>query len=130
MPAPQSGQTRLRIAEIKVMLAFLTTAKQAIMSLPFCGSSSPPNAQNLKRRVAGAFWEGAHLIGLRPLASYSNLRATASPNASRQRTLGNIELPSSQSSHLELQSDQSIPRQAKSNKPRSELAQAAVNFEI
>ena len=34
MPAPQSGQTRLRIAEIKVMLLFLTTANEAIVSLP------------------------------------------------------------------------------------------------
>jgi len=35
MLAPQSGQTRLRIAEIKLMLVFLTTANEAIMSLPF-----------------------------------------------------------------------------------------------
>jgi hypothetical protein len=58
MLAPQSGQTRLRIAEIKLMLLFLTTANEAIMSLPFCGGSSPPNAQNLKREAAGAFWGG------------------------------------------------------------------------
>ena len=41
------------------MLLFLTTANEAIMSLPSYGSSSPPNAQNLKRGAAGAFWEGA-----------------------------------------------------------------------
>jgi hypothetical protein len=35
MLAPQSGQTRLHIAEIKLMLVFLTTANEAIMSLPF-----------------------------------------------------------------------------------------------
>jgi hypothetical protein len=62
MLAPQSGQTRLRIAEIKLMSVFLTTADEAIMSLPFCGGSSPPNAQNLKRGAAGAFW-GAPLDG-------------------------------------------------------------------
>jgi hypothetical protein len=35
MLAPQSGQTRLRIAEIKLMLMFLATVNEAIMSLPF-----------------------------------------------------------------------------------------------
>jgi hypothetical protein len=34
MLAPQSGQTRLRIAEIKLELVFVTTASEAIMSLP------------------------------------------------------------------------------------------------
>jgi len=59
MPAPQSGQTRLRIAEIKLLLVFLTTANEAIMPLPFfCGGLSPPNAENLKRGAAGAFWGG------------------------------------------------------------------------
>jgi len=35
MPAPQSGQTRLRIAEIKLMSVFLTTANEAILFFPF-----------------------------------------------------------------------------------------------
>ena len=35
MLAPQSGQTRLRRAEIKRMLVFLTTIYEAIVSLPF-----------------------------------------------------------------------------------------------
>jgi hypothetical protein len=34
MLAPQSGQTRLRIAEIKLELVFVTTTSEAIMSLP------------------------------------------------------------------------------------------------
>jgi len=59
MLAPHSGQTRLRIAEIKLMLVFLTTANETMMALPFLGGdSSPPNAQNLKRAAAGAFWGG------------------------------------------------------------------------
>jgi hypothetical protein len=55
MPAPQSGQTRLRIAEIKLVLVFLTTANEAIMSLPFLRRFFTANAQNLKRGAAGAF---------------------------------------------------------------------------
>ncbi len=34
MRAPQSGQTRLRMAEIKIELLFVTTASEAIKSLP------------------------------------------------------------------------------------------------
>jgi hypothetical protein len=34
MLAPQSGQTSLRIEEIKLDLVFVTTASEAIMSLP------------------------------------------------------------------------------------------------
>ena len=33
MLAPQSGQTRLRIAEIKLKLVFVTAANEAIISL-------------------------------------------------------------------------------------------------
>jgi len=60
MLAPQSGQTRLRIPEIKIELVFVAAAIEAIMSLPVC-DSSPPNARNLKRGAAGAF--GRHWIG-------------------------------------------------------------------
>ena len=106
MPAPQSGQTRLRIAEIKLVLVFLTTANEAIMSLPFLRRFFTADAQNLKRGAAGAFEEGAQGQGLRPLASDSNVRATELPNAllgkERSQLTGNIELPCSQSSHLEL----------------------------
>jgi len=35
MLAPQSGQIRLRIAEIELELMFVTTANEAIMSPPF-----------------------------------------------------------------------------------------------
>jgi hypothetical protein len=66
MLAPQSGQTRLRIADIKLMLAFLTTANEAIIFLPFCGGPSPPNAQNLKRGAGGAFGEDAQWKGYGP----------------------------------------------------------------
>ena len=39
------------------MLVFLTTANETMMALPFLvGDSWPPNAQNLKRGAAGAFW--------------------------------------------------------------------------
>jgi hypothetical protein len=52
------------------------------------------------------FEEGAQGHGLRPLASDSNVRATELPNAllgkERSQLTGNIELPCSQSSHLEL----------------------------
>jgi hypothetical protein len=65
MLAPQSGQTRLRIAEIKPMLVFLTTANEAIISL-LCGDSSPPNAQNLMRGAGGAFWGGRRWTVPRP----------------------------------------------------------------
>jgi hypothetical protein len=35
MLAPQSGQIRLRIAEMKLEVVFVTTASEAIMFLPF-----------------------------------------------------------------------------------------------
>jgi hypothetical protein len=60
MLAPQSGQIRLRIAEIKLIWALLTTANDAMLSLPSCGGSSPPNPQNLKHGPQGRFGEGAH----------------------------------------------------------------------
>ena len=49
MLAPQSGQIRLRIAEMKLEVVFVTTASEAIMFSLFGGGSSPPDAQNLKR---------------------------------------------------------------------------------
>jgi hypothetical protein len=82
MLAPQSGQTKLRIAEIKLELVFVTTASEAIMSLPAVGVLHRRMHRNLKHGAAGAFW-GRALggQGLRPLASDSNVRATESPNA-------------------------------------------------
>ena len=55
MLAPQSEQTRLRIAEIKLMLVSLATANEAIMSLPVAAVLHHRMAQNLKRGAAGAF---------------------------------------------------------------------------
>jgi hypothetical protein len=55
MLSPQSGQTRLRIAEIKLMSVFPKTANAAIMSLPVVAVRSPPNAQNLRREAARDF---------------------------------------------------------------------------
>jgi hypothetical protein len=67
MLAPQSGQMRLRIAEIKLMLVFLTTANEAIMSLPFLRRFFTAECKNLKRgRAAGRFEEGASWIGRGP----------------------------------------------------------------
>jgi hypothetical protein len=107
MLAPQSGQTRLRIAETKLMLVFLTTANEAIMSLPFCGASSPPNAQNLKRGAAGAFWGGRLWTGAAAprfgFKSESNCVAKCFDRNERSGLTGNIEPPFSQSSRLELQ---------------------------
>jgi hypothetical protein len=48
MLAPQSGQTRLRIAEIKLELVFVAKATDAIMSL-LLWQLLPPNSQSLKR---------------------------------------------------------------------------------
>jgi len=58
MLAPQSGQTRLRIAEIKLMLVFLTTANEAIMSLPLLRRSFTAECTERNRGAAGAFWAG------------------------------------------------------------------------
>jgi|HubBroStandDraft_6_1064221.scaffolds.fasta_scaffold247107_2 hypothetical protein len=55
MPAPQSGQTKLRIAEIKFMLVFLTTVTEAIMPLLFLRRFFTAEAQKPKRGAAGAF---------------------------------------------------------------------------
>jgi hypothetical protein len=58
MLAPQSGQTRFRIAEMKLMLPFLTTVNEAMMSLPFLCRFSTAEYRNLKRWAASAFWVG------------------------------------------------------------------------
>jgi hypothetical protein len=56
MRAPQSGQIKLRIAEINLELVFITPASEAItFLLDYVAVSSPPNAQHRKRRAAGAF---------------------------------------------------------------------------
>jgi hypothetical protein len=61
MLAPQSGQTRLRIAEIKLMLLFPATANEAIMFLPVMAVLHRRIAQNLQRGAAGAFLVGRSL---------------------------------------------------------------------
>ena len=53
MLAPQSGQTKLRIAEIKLVFGFVTTAIEAIMCLLW--SRFYRKAENLERGASGAF---------------------------------------------------------------------------
>jgi len=53
MLAPQSGQTRLRIAEIKLVSMFLTTVYEAIMSLPV--TIFHHRMHNVKHGAAGVF---------------------------------------------------------------------------
>jgi len=81
MLAPQSGQTRLRIAEIKLILRFLTTANKAIMPLPALVAPHHRMHRTLSAGPQTRFGQGARWIGLRPLASDSNMGATVSPNA-------------------------------------------------
>src|SRR6202035_2645459 len=70
MLAPQSGQIRLRIAEIKLELVFVTTASEAIMSLPVVAVLHR-RMHNLKRGAARAFWVGRLIgYGLRPRVRY------------------------------------------------------------
>jgi hypothetical protein len=61
MLAPQSGQTRLRIAEIKLELVFITTASEAIMSLLVVAVLHRRTHRTLSAGAAGAF--GGHWIG-------------------------------------------------------------------
>jgi len=51
MLAPQSGQIRLRIAEIKLEFLFVTRASEAIMFLPAARFFTVE--QNLRREAAG-----------------------------------------------------------------------------
>jgi len=74
MLAPQSGQTRLRIVEIKLMLVFLTTANEPILSLLFCSGSSPRMHRTLGRGAAGACWGGRSLERSAACASDSDAR--------------------------------------------------------
>src|SRR5258706_14302990 len=60
MLAPHSGQTRLRIAEIKLELVFVTTASEAIKSLPAVAVLHRQMHRTLSG-AAGAF--GGHWIG-------------------------------------------------------------------
>ena len=80
MPAPQSGQTRLRIAEIKVMLLFLTTANEAIMSLPIAVVLHHRMHRTLSAGPQERNWGGRSLERSAALASDSDVRATESPN--------------------------------------------------
>ena len=68
------------MAEIKLELLFVTTASEAIKSLPVVAIPHRRMHRTLSG-AAGAFAEGCRLLGLRPLASDSNRRATESPNA-------------------------------------------------
>jgi hypothetical protein len=81
MLAPHSGQTRLRIAEIKLMLVFLTTANETMMALPFLAAILRRRMHRTLRVGPLARFGGRRGQGLRPLAPDSHLRATASPKA-------------------------------------------------
>src|SRR6266581_4644608 len=63
MLAPLSGQTRLRIAEIKLMLVFLTTANEAIMSLPVAAVLHRRMHRTLSAGPQARFGEGARWTG-------------------------------------------------------------------
>ena len=63
------------------MLLFLTTANEAIMSLPVVVVLHHRMHRTLSAGPEARFWGGARWKGPRPLASDSNLRATVSPNA-------------------------------------------------
>lgn len=69
MLAPQSGQTRLRIAEIKLVSMFLATVYEAIMSLPvvaiFTDECTTLSVGPQERFEAGAQWIRAAAPGVR-----------------------------------------------------------------
>jgi len=73
MLAPQRGQTRLRIAEIKLGLV-LVTANETIMYLLVVAV-----LHHRMHRTLARLGRGARLIGMRPLASDSHVRATELP---------------------------------------------------
>src|SRR4051812_4178057 len=85
MLAPQSGQTRLRIAEINPMLVLLTEAVEVIVVSPFCDGSLSQLHENSCEGSQAQF--GRAPVGQRPRphALDSNLRANVSPNASLGR---------------------------------------------
>jgi len=62
MLAPQSGQTRLRIAEIKIELVFETSASEAIMSLPAEAASDRRMYRTLSAGTQERFGEGAQWV--------------------------------------------------------------------
>jgi hypothetical protein len=99
---PQSGQTRLRIAEIKLELAVVTTASEAIMSLPVVAVLHRRMHRTLSAGPQEPFADGARLDrGCGP--SLRIQRATESPNALHGTSDGgNTAPPCSQSSHLEV----------------------------
>jgi hypothetical protein len=62
MLAPQSGQTRLRIAEIKLESVYVTTASEAIMSLPVVALLHRRCTEPLSAGPQPRFGEGARWI--------------------------------------------------------------------
>jgi hypothetical protein len=62
MPAPQRGQTRLRIAEIKLEFLFATTASEATMSLPAEAVSHRRMYRTLSAGTQECFGEGAQRV--------------------------------------------------------------------
>ena len=95
------------MAEIKLELLFVTTASEAIKSLPAVAVLHRRMHRTLSKGPQARLGRGARLIGLRPLASDSSMRATESPNAllgtNTSQLTGNIEPPCGQSSHPEVQ---------------------------
>ena len=63
MLASQSGQTKLRIAEVKLLLLFLTTANNAIMSLPVVAVLHHRMHRTLSAGPQARFGEGARWTG-------------------------------------------------------------------
>ncbi len=60
MLVPQRGQTRLRTAEIKLELLFVTTANAAIISLPVVAVLHRRMHRTLSMGPQERFGEGAH----------------------------------------------------------------------
>jgi hypothetical protein len=58
--APQSGQTKLRIAEIKLMLVLPTTANAAILSLTVVAVPRRMHRTLSAESRRSVFWEGTH----------------------------------------------------------------------
>lgn len=107
MLAPQSGQNRLRVAEINLMPVFPTTVNVYISPLLwrfFTAECTEPLSRG-RRCVLGRALIG---YGLRPLASDAKVGANESPNAfaqnERSHLTANGQPPGGQSCHLELRS--------------------------
>ena len=95
MLAPQSGQIRLRIAEIKLELVSVTTASEAITSLPVVAVLHRRMHRTLSAGPQARFGEGCPVDRAAAPCSDSSMTATESPNAllgtNTSQLTGNIE---------------------------------------